>query len=223
MRKISNSIRVCTYYSCHVCSFFFKECNLPDTYNSWFLVVELHVWLMASRLMQDGKEGRIVRNALIKAMWDDNTEKSKKLEGALPSARRREIQILNEQFHAAMISYDEGLMGDDYILAGALWRRIVQLQTDPTTLLPQHFESSESHDEIGDKVKALEMLVIYVRSQFAMLNQLSREQLLRKRAFKFVPFDESLFDLVAKVEESQISGGGGRMTSARKSEAVKMR
>ncbi len=179
---------------------------------------------MASRLMQDGKEGRIVRNSLIKAMWEDNSEKSKKLEGALPSARRRELQVLNEQFHATMIGYDEGLLGDDYILAGALWRRIMRLQTDPTSLLPQHFDSKENHDEIGDKVKAIEMLVIYVRSQFVMLNQLSREQLLRKRAFQFVPFDDSLFDLVAKMEKSQISGGGrGRVTSAQKSEAVKMR
>lgn len=178
---------------------------------------------MATRLMQDGKEGRIVRNSLIKAMWENNNEKSKKLEGALPSARRRELQVLNEQFHATLISYDEGLLGDDYILAGALWQRIVQLQTDPKILLPRHFESRENHDELGDKVKAIEMLVIYVRSQFVMLNQLSREQLLRKRAFKFARFDDSLFELVAKMEKSQVTGGGGRISSAQKSEAVKMR
>lgn len=68
--------------------------------------------------MQDGKEGQIVRNALIQAMWDDNDLKSKKLEGALSSARRKELMLLNEQFRAAMIGYDEGLLGDDYILAG---------------------------------------------------------------------------------------------------------
>ncbi|ODM92742.1 Ubiquinol-cytochrome-c reductase complex assembly factor 1 [Orchesella cincta] len=97
---------------------FFKMLDLPDTYASWFIVSELHVWLICTRLMQDGKEGRIVRNSLIKAMWEYNEAKSKKLEGALPSARRRDLQGLNDQFHAAMIAYDEGLLGDDYILAG---------------------------------------------------------------------------------------------------------
>lgn len=189
---------------------FFKQCSLPDTFASWFMILELHVWLISTRLMQDGREGRIVRNSLIKAMWEDNDQKSKKLEGALPAARRKELQALNEQFHATMISYDEGLAGSDYILAGALWRRLLYY-TDggPATFLPSNFETYENHKELLEKVKALEMLVVYVRSQYVMLNQLSREQLLRKRQFKFVAFDESLFgqEPRLKMEEEPFSAG----------------
>jgi len=193
---------------------FFEQCDLPDTYASWFIVLELHVWMLAARLMQNGKEGRIVRNAIIHAMWDDNETKSKKLEGALPAARRKDLRLLHEQFNAAMISYDEGLYGDDYILAGALWRRMLRYDENfPHVLQPKHFDG-ENHKILAKRVKALEMLVLYVRSQYYMLNNLSREDLLRRRAIKWAPFDDSLYELSSKMEKS---------SSRSNKEAIKMR
>ncbi|CAL8144378.1 unnamed protein product [Orchesella dallaii] len=184
---------------------FFKLLNLPDTYASWFIVVELHVWLVAARLMQDDKEGRLVRNSLIKAMWEDNEAKSKKLEGALPSARRRDIQGLSDQFHASMFAYDEGLLGDDYILAGALWRRFIRGEDNQefSTSTPQVDDTSQ--DVLCMQAKGLELLVLYVRSQYYMLNNLSREQLLRRRAITWAAFDETLLDLADKVGKSSSS------------------
>lgn len=57
----------------------FAVCDLPDTFNSWFLVTELHVWLLAARMMADGEEGRYTRNSMMEAMWQDAEERSKKL------------------------------------------------------------------------------------------------------------------------------------------------
>jgi len=68
--------------------------------------------------MEEGEEGKIVRNALMKAMWEDSDAKSKQLEGAVASARRKQIQVLSEEFQASLLSYDEGLLGNDKILAG---------------------------------------------------------------------------------------------------------
>lgn len=98
--------------------FFIVDCDLEDTFVSWFTVMELHLWMVAVRLMQEGEEGKIVRNSMVKAMWEDCDEKSKKLEGALSSARKQQIQIISEEFQASLISYDEGLMGNDKVLAG---------------------------------------------------------------------------------------------------------
>jgi cytochrome b pre-mRNA-processing protein 3 len=51
---------------------FFKELGLPDTFYSWFLVTELHIWMLSARLMaEDTKEGKIVRNSMIEAFWTD--------------------------------------------------------------------------------------------------------------------------------------------------------
>jgi cytochrome b pre-mRNA-processing protein 3 len=53
--------------------------NLPDTFHTWFLVTELHVWMLMVRLMNEGKEGRLIRNGLVNALWDDVEQRSKQL------------------------------------------------------------------------------------------------------------------------------------------------
>jgi hypothetical protein len=52
---------------------------MDDTFHSWFVVRGLHVWMLMARLMNEGDKGRIVRNAVVEAMWDDVDAKSKQL------------------------------------------------------------------------------------------------------------------------------------------------
>jgi len=165
---------------------FFEICELEDTFSSWFYVMELHVWLLAARLMDEGEQGRVVRNSMLKAMWEDVDVRSKKLEGALSSARRAQIVELNEQFQASLLSYDEGLLGNDKILAGALWRRF------------QRGKNPKNDEELLKQIIALEMLVIYVREQFFELSKMSKHQLFLKREITWTPFTKNLLDLVDK-------------------------
>ncbi|CAG7837738.1 unnamed protein product [Allacma fusca] len=165
---------------------FFEVCDMEDTFASWFSIIELHVWMFSARLMEDKGEGKIVRNSMIQAMWEDSDMKSKKLEGAVASARRKQIGLLNQGFHAALISYDEGLLGNDKVLAGALWRRFLKAK-EPA-----------NQEELLKQIVALEMLVLYVRYQFKVLNSLSREKLIRYQEFQFVPFNKQLFELAEK-------------------------
>ena len=62
---------------------FFQRYNMPNTFNSWFLVTELHVWLLLTRLMAEGSEtgekGRFMRNSIVEAMWNDVNSRAKKL------------------------------------------------------------------------------------------------------------------------------------------------
>jgi len=53
---------------------------MPDTFYSWFLVTELHVWMLMVRTMAEGEEGRYVRNNIVEAMWEDVITRVKKLE-----------------------------------------------------------------------------------------------------------------------------------------------
>jgi cytochrome b pre-mRNA-processing protein 3 len=48
------------------------------------------------------------------------------LQSANPSIIKAQVQELSEQFQAAMIGYDEGLLSDDKTLAGAVWRTFLQ-------------------------------------------------------------------------------------------------
>lgn len=137
---------------------FFEVCELPDTFFSWFLVTELHVWLLMVRLMAEGDEGRYTRNCLVEAMWEDVNMRAKKLGDSSPTARQDQIEDIVSSFQAALFSYDEGLLSDDKTLASALWRRL--------------FSKSCNDPE------RLECCVQYVRRQAAYLDSLSQRQLM---------------------------------------------
>lgn len=46
------------------------------------------------------------------------------------------MQEIGYQFNAAVIGYDEGIMTNDKVLAGALWRRLFQSECNN----PEHLE-----------------------------------------------------------------------------------
>uniref|UniRef100_A0A1A9WT87 Ubiquinol-cytochrome c chaperone domain-containing protein n=1 Tax=Glossina brevipalpis TaxID=37001 RepID=A0A1A9WT87_9MUSC len=141
---------------------FFQEFDMPNTFNSWFLVTELHVWMLLLRAMAEGSEsgqdGRYVRNSIVEAMWGDVNTRAKKLGSINPSQVRGQIEDLSEQFQAALIAYDEGIMFEDRVLAAALWRRFFAMNCE-------------------DYAK-IERLVKYVRLQVLMLDKLTREEFL---------------------------------------------
>lgn len=144
---------------------FFEEFDMPDTFNSWFLVTELHTWMLLTRVMNEGPEtgqdGRFMRNCIVEAMWADVQVRSKKLSMDNPSAARQQVAILSEQFQATLINYDEGLMSDDKILASALWRRFFEMKCEDYT--------------------KLEKLVSYVRQTTLQLDSMTRDELLRPK------------------------------------------
>ncbi|XP_037077781.1 ubiquinol-cytochrome-c reductase complex assembly factor 1-like [Pollicipes pollicipes] len=130
---------------------------MPDTFFSWYLVTELHVWMICVRLGDDGAEGKFCRNQLITAMWEDLETRAKKLGPVSTTVRSEQLQQTNQHFQAALLGYDEGLT-EDRVLAGALWRRL--------------FSSS------GRDATALEQTLAYVRRELARLDRLNRDDLL---------------------------------------------
>jgi len=146
---------------------FFEKFHLPDTFYSWFVITELHIWMISARAMAEGDQGKLLRNSLVEALWADVARRVKKLGAANPSATRAQVQELSEQLQAALISYDEGLQSDDVVLASALWRRVYQMEF----AYPQH----------------LEELVSYIRKHIHIMDHLSMEQILRVKPVRWEP------------------------------------
>lgn len=148
----------------------FQKFSLPNTFNSWFLITELHIWMLMVRAMAEGPEkgqdGMFLRNCIVEAMWSDVNKRAKQLNAANSSEVRRQINILSEQFQAALITYDEGLLDDDKVLAAALWRRFFEMNC-----------SNYVH---------LETMVKYVRQQTKQLDSLSRQDFAIKPNFKWI-------------------------------------
>ncbi|XP_018342135.1 PREDICTED: ubiquinol-cytochrome-c reductase complex assembly factor 1 [Trachymyrmex septentrionalis] len=146
--------------------FFFKHFNMPDTFVAWFLVTELHVWMIMTRYMADEKNGKAIRNYAVAAMWQDTQARIENLGPIKTKLKNKQIQEISHQFNAAIIGYDEGIQSDDKVLAGALWRRFFQLECNN----PEHIET----------------LLIYVRKQICLFDSLPNEEILRKPILKLI-------------------------------------
>lgn len=103
---------------------------MPNTFNSWFLVTELHIWMLAVRAMADREFGEVIRNTIIEAMWIDANYRAKKLSPSRLSVIKKQIEEISGQFQYAMLVYDEGLMTDDMRLASAIWERYFERKSD---------------------------------------------------------------------------------------------
>ncbi|XP_077294188.1 ubiquinol-cytochrome c reductase complex assembly factor 1 [Arctopsyche grandis] len=134
----------------------FRIFKMSDTLMSWFLITELHVWMLMVRCMAEGDDGRFVRNSLVESLWNDVSFRVQKLGVRSSSQKRKNLDILSEQFQAAIISYDEGLLGNDMVLAGAIWRRFFSME----------------HDNAAD----IETIVKYIRRQVMALDDIPKEK-----------------------------------------------
>jgi len=153
---------------------FFETFNMPDTFYSWFLITELHVWLLGARVMNDGDYGRVVRNSMVEALWQDCDNRAKSIGDMATSTRQKKIAAICEEFQAALFVYDEGLLGNDLQLANALWRRFfLSMQED-------------EEGQIPDPEK-LEILVNYVRRVSHYLDQLDSVDIIVKNTINWPP------------------------------------
>lgn len=138
---------------------FFKIFDMPDTFYSWWIVTELHAWMLCVRLaVGNTKEGSACRNFMVTELYNDMDAKSKTVADMDRKTRRDVIWDLAEEFKFAMLIYDLGLAGSDVDLANSLWRRFFLGEDNPN-------------------VEKIELLVKYVRKTVASLDQISLDDL----------------------------------------------
>ncbi|GAA5825557.1 hypothetical protein JCM11251_000283 [Rhodosporidiobolus azoricus] len=107
-------------------AFFYEECSLPPSFQTWFSLTTLHVWLLSVRLRSlPAPLGRTYIQELINHMFIDlelrirgpyNVSQSRLVKGYMKDVL--------EQYHGAIAAYDEGLVRGDAVLAAALWRNL---------------------------------------------------------------------------------------------------
>ncbi|XP_063407091.1 ubiquinol-cytochrome-c reductase complex assembly factor 1-like [Mytilus trossulus] len=148
-----------------------EEIGLPDTFNSWYLVAELHVWMIMYRLAKEGEEGRHSRNGLVKAMWSDVDVRSRNIKEHGMAGRKNALYKLNDHFYTALLTYEEGIMGTDKDLASAVWNMLYSKKDiDP---------------------EKLSQCVGYIRKQIKYLEEEnSSSHILGSGMIKLLPFQE---------------------------------
>ncbi|XP_051835150.1 ubiquinol-cytochrome-c reductase complex assembly factor 1 [Antechinus flavipes] len=136
---------------------FFLRCQMPDTFNSWFLITLLHVWMCLVRMKQEGRSGNYMCRIIVHFMWED-VEQRGRVMGVNSYILKKNMLIMTNSFYAGILGYDEGILSDDHGLAAAIWR----------TFFNQKCEDP----------RQLELLVEYVRKQMQYLDSMNGEELL---------------------------------------------
>jgi Ubiquinol-cytochrome C chaperone. len=69
--------------------------------------------------------------------------------GSLSGLKTQSVELLH-QFQAAVIGYDEGLLNDDMVLAGAVWRTLLQQQCSDLENVERlvHYIRKQVRDEV---------------------------------------------------------------------------
>ena len=99
-----------------------SACGIPRKFQSWFALTQLHVWMLQTRLRDEGKAGQIMHAGLVDHFTTD-------IEMKLWHAGISNVRVYDRHLHellsfhyGCVLAYDEGYEAGDPILASALWR-----------------------------------------------------------------------------------------------------
>ena len=112
---------------------FFSKLKLPDTMQSWFLIMQLHMWLCLVRFKQEEENGKIITQELISLFWKDVEYRMKQLGSVGTVQVKKTLYKMGTQFIGLTLAYDEGIMSTDALLASAVWRNF--FKSDPECVL----------------------------------------------------------------------------------------
>jgi hypothetical protein len=101
--------------------FYIRTCALPNTFQTWFAVTQLHLWMCTGRLRRAGADGHAVARALVDAFIADVEVRMGQLQVARIDAS---LRTLVAQLYGMSLAYDEGIVGSDATLYAALWRSV---------------------------------------------------------------------------------------------------
>ncbi|KAI9479520.1 ubiquinol-cytochrome C chaperone-domain-containing protein [Zychaea mexicana] len=121
IRASHDLYRTCAEHAEKNKDFFIEACNLPDNFQSWFSVTQLHVWMLMVRLREE-KNGKLYIQELVNRLFDDAEHKMRSHGITQQRMINSYIKDLLAQFHGGVVAYDEGMCKDDPVLAAALWR-----------------------------------------------------------------------------------------------------
>lgn len=150
---------------------FFIACNMPDTFQSWFYIMQLHVWLVLVRLRSEGTVGKNLSYSMVEIMWQDIEARIKLLDVVDTSQKKELMEEFGQQFFGLIVAYDEGLLGHDRVLASALWRNLF-------------------YNKAGTDAEDLALIVEYVRKQIQHLETQSSDEMVMTGKIDWLPLHQ---------------------------------
>ncbi|EST08683.1 Ubiquinol-cytochrome c chaperone/UPF0174 [Kalmanozyma brasiliensis GHG001] len=106
--------------------FWYTDCALPETYQSWFQITNLHVYLLLARFRAFEKPAyKTYAQELINHFFIDAESRMRDRFGVQTSRLvKGYMRDMHMQQRGSVVGYDEGLVGGDERLAQAVWRNL---------------------------------------------------------------------------------------------------
>ncbi|EIM23613.1 hypothetical protein WALSEDRAFT_59290 [Wallemia mellicola CBS 633.66] len=172
---------------------FLKEAHLPPTFNTWFHLTNLHIWMLTVRFRALPEPlGRMYVQELINHFFIDIESR---IRNNFKITQERTIKSYMmaylEMWRGSGVAYDEGLIRGDAVLAAAFWRNIYSGRGVKEEIDSGDMELSPSgrivREEEGIQGQAMEVgipiyinsLVEYTRSELHRLESLDDEHIRR--------------------------------------------
>lgn len=136
--------------------FYYETLQMPQTFNQWYQITVLHVWILFVRLRCLPRAYcREYQQKLVNRIFEDIDFRLRE-EIKIHSDRRVNMykKDLSNQLRGSVFAYDEGFFSDDTVLAGAVWRNL--------------FEGKKDVD-----FAHIEQIVHYIRCQIYAMDKLS--------------------------------------------------
>ncbi|KAH8877955.1 Ubiquinol-cytochrome-c reductase complex assembly factor 1 [Schistosoma japonicum] len=154
---------------------FVQHLKLPDTFQTWFSLTVLHIWMCFVRLRREGEEGYLMKKWMDKALWADMPRRMRAFKILLKSSSQ--IKVFRTQYYGSMFAYDEALLSySDSHFAAALWSNM--WFSSPTATFQE-----------------IELLIKYVRKQLEHLDKTSSTVIFRSGAPAFLPLMKDEIDI----------------------------
>ncbi|KAI9218038.1 ubiquinol-cytochrome C chaperone-domain-containing protein [Blastocladiella britannica] len=109
-----------------------RDVGLPDTFQTWFAITQVHVWMAMVRLRAEGPEGKEAIQGMVSHLFRDMEDRLWAMGIRKNAIVDRSLKEFLSIFYGGVMSYDEALTHSDALLASALWRNL--FQADPSTL-----------------------------------------------------------------------------------------
>ncbi|KAJ2697843.1 Serine carboxypeptidase 3 [Coemansia sp. IMI 209128] len=135
--------------------FWVDDCQLPETFQTWFSTTSLYVWMAMARIRAD-PNAKYYNQGLVDCFFRD-AEKKMRASGIKSSRIVNDtLKDLVSSFKGTVMSLDEGFARSDAVLAAAIWRNLVPAD---------------------DNILQIERVVRYTRRQIQRLDQCAIDDL----------------------------------------------
>ncbi|PVV02150.1 hypothetical protein BB560_003405 [Smittium megazygosporum] len=149
-------------------NFWFKKAGLPPTFQSWFSVSQIYVWMCLVRLRKESVEiSKDTKQQLIDSFFTDAERRIRNQGIKSGKIVNDSLKDLNSGFLGTVSSFDQGFVSDDTVLAAAIWRNLLS-----------NCESTH----------ILRIVVEFVRQQLSLLDKVPSDAFIRGN----FSFDKSL-------------------------------